>query len=84
MPRNTVCPIRYNTLDPATPAVVIDQQIGMQKIMEHLFDLGHREVAEISGPFNHVDARIRHAVYNGNDDSKEFLFRIHGSRVISQ
>ncbi len=49
--------------DPATPAVVIDQQVGMQKIMEHLFDLGHREIAEISGPFNHVDARIRHAVY---------------------
>jgi len=49
--------------DPATPAVIFDQQTGMQQVMQHLFDLGHREIAEVAGLFSQVDARIRHEAY---------------------
>jgi DNA-binding LacI/PurR family transcriptional regulator len=49
--------------DPAIPAVIFDQKLGMQQVMQHLFDLGHREIAEVSGLFSQVDARIRHAAY---------------------
>jgi len=49
--------------DPDTPAVIFDQKLGMQQVMQHLFDLGHRAIAEVSGLFAQVDGRIRHAAY---------------------
>ncbi len=49
--------------DPATPAVVFDQRQGMQQVMNHLFELGHRHIIEVSGPFTQVDGRMRHSVF---------------------
>jgi len=42
------------------PSVIIDQQHGSQLAVQHLFDLGHRHIAEISGPLNWHDAAARH------------------------
>ncbi|MBI4926999.1 MAG: LacI family DNA-binding transcriptional regulator [Anaerolineae bacterium] len=44
------------------PAVLFDQVGGMRQLMNHLFNMGHKRIAEISGPFTKVDARQRHAV----------------------
>ncbi len=43
-----------------TPSVVFDQRYGTQLAVQHLLDLGHRRIAEISGPLNLSDARVRH------------------------
>ncbi len=42
------------------PSVVIDQQYGSQIVTQHLIDLGHRAICEISGPLNWFGARARH------------------------
>jgi DNA-binding LacI/PurR family transcriptional regulator len=43
-----------------TPSVVIDQMYGSQMATQHLIDLGHRAIAEISGPLHWHDAAARH------------------------
>jgi LacI family transcriptional regulator len=43
-----------------TPSVVIDQAYGSQLATQHLIDLGHRQIAEISGPLYWNDAIARH------------------------
>lgn len=51
------------------PSVVFDQQYGSALAMNYLLDLGHRQIAEISGPLGdetrpgHYDAIIRHQTY---------------------
>ncbi len=42
------------------PSVVIDQLYGSQIATQHLIDLGHRHIAEISGPLDWHDAIARH------------------------
>lgn len=42
------------------PSVVFDQRHGTRLAVQHLLDLGHREIAEISGPSRHLDAQMRH------------------------
>jgi len=42
------------------PSVVIDQMYGSQLATQHLIDLGHRQIAEISGPLDWHDAIARH------------------------
>jgi LacI family transcriptional regulator len=44
----------------AIPSVVLDQQYGSQLATRHLIDLGHRHIAEISGPRDNVDSKARH------------------------
>jgi LacI family transcriptional regulator len=41
-------------------SVVIEQSHGTKLAVEHLIGLGHREIAEISGPLNWYDATMRH------------------------
>ncbi|MGC9467459.1 MAG: LacI family DNA-binding transcriptional regulator [Anaerolineae bacterium] len=51
------------------PSVVFDQWTGMRQVVEHLIAQGHREIAEISGPLENLDAQARHKafeVYLGN------------------
>lgn len=43
-----------------TPSVVIDQVHGTRLATQHLIDLGHRKIAEISGPLNWNAAIQRH------------------------
>src|SRR5260221_6439866 len=43
-----------------TPSVVIDQMYGTQMATQHLIDLGHRLIAEISAPLHWHDAVARH------------------------
>jgi DNA-binding LacI/PurR family transcriptional regulator len=43
--------------------VLLDHAVGMVLIMDHLLNIGHREIVEISGPLNMFDARLRHAAY---------------------
>jgi DNA-binding LacI/PurR family transcriptional regulator len=43
-----------------SPSVVINQQFGAQLAAQHLIDLGHRDICEISGPMQWHDARARH------------------------
>lgn len=42
------------------PSVAIDQRLGARLAAEHLIALGHRAIAEISGPLSWNDARLRH------------------------
>lgn len=44
----------------AMPSVVLDQQYGSQLATRHLIDLGHRQIAEISGPRGNIDSKARH------------------------
>ncbi|MGE5223419.1 MAG: LacI family DNA-binding transcriptional regulator [Omnitrophica WOR_2 bacterium] len=45
------------------PSVVFNQHHGAQLVVNHLLELGHRQIAEISGPFATYDGRIRHKIY---------------------
>jgi LacI family transcriptional regulator len=55
------------------PSVVVDQYAGSQMATQHLIDLGHRQIAEISGPLHWHEAFMRHdsflATMNANDIS---------------
>lgn len=43
------------------PSVIINQRYGSQIATQHLIDLGHRQIVEVSGPVEElVDARERH------------------------
>jgi LacI family transcriptional regulator len=42
------------------PSVVIDQRYGGTLATQHLLELGHRRIAEISGPLDWCDAKLRH------------------------
>lgn len=42
------------------PSVVLDQAGGTRAATRHLIDLGHRHIAEISGPHDNVDSITRH------------------------
>lgn len=43
-----------------TPAVVIDEAYGTRQLMEHLIELGHTQLGEISGPLDWLNAQTRH------------------------
>jgi LacI family transcriptional regulator len=45
------------------PSVVFDQWNGARQAAEHLVDLGHRHIAEISGPSENFDAEMRHTAW---------------------
>lgn len=45
---------------PGIASVVIEQAYGSKLVVEHLIGLGHRQIAEISGPLNWYDAIMRH------------------------
>jgi DNA-binding LacI/PurR family transcriptional regulator len=47
----------------STPSVVFDQVVGTQLALQHLYDLGHRRIAAITGPLTFSDARVRHETY---------------------
>ena len=52
------------------PSVVFDQWNGARLAVNYLIDLGHREIAEISGPLDHFDGAMRHRaweVFLGNN-----------------
>ena len=43
-----------------SPSVVFDQRHGCELAIQHLLDLGHCRIAEISGQPRHIDAQLRH------------------------
>jgi DNA-binding LacI/PurR family transcriptional regulator len=45
------------------PAIVIDQAYGVNLALQHLYQLGHRAIAEIPGPAVYYDAQARHQAY---------------------
>jgi len=45
------------------PSVVFDQRHGTRLALGHLHALGHRQIAEISGPLENFDARVRHETW---------------------
>lgn len=45
------------------PSVVFDQRHGTRQAVQHLLDLGHCQIAEISGPRDNLDARVRHETF---------------------
>jgi DNA-binding LacI/PurR family transcriptional regulator len=50
-------------LDPAIPSVSVDDIGGAALATRHLLGLGHRRIAHISGPLNHLSAIDRKAGY---------------------
>jgi DNA-binding LacI/PurR family transcriptional regulator len=42
------------------PSMIYDQAQGARMATQHLIDLGHQEIAEISGPSLNYDAHARH------------------------
>ncbi len=47
-------------LGKSLPSVVIDQKQGARLATQHLIDKGHRHIAELHGPLDWVDAKLRH------------------------
>jgi DNA-binding LacI/PurR family transcriptional regulator len=47
-------------LGSTTPSVVVDQGFGSRLVTQHLIDLGHQLLCEISGPLNWFGAVARH------------------------
>ncbi len=47
-------------LSAQVPSVVIDQHYGSHLATQHLIDLGHKAICEISGPLNWYGAQARH------------------------
>ena len=45
------------------PAVFVDQGYGIQQAVRYLLDLGHRQFAEVSGPFSWIEAVLRHQTW---------------------
>lgn len=45
---------------PGIASIVIEQFYGGRLAVEHLIELGHRQIAEISGPMSWYDAILRH------------------------
>jgi LacI family transcriptional regulator len=45
------------------PAVMIDQRYGTNLALQHLLQLGHTRIVEVSGDFRFYDARARHDAY---------------------
>jgi LacI family transcriptional regulator len=50
----------FNELPPHVPSVVIDQRLGSRLATQHLIDLGHTAICEISGPASWFGAQVRH------------------------
>jgi DNA-binding LacI/PurR family transcriptional regulator len=48
------------------PSVLIDQYGGEKMATQHLLNLGHRRLAEISGPLNYHEALTRHESFVDN------------------
>ena len=59
-----------NELGIKAPSVVFDQRHGTEIALQHLIDLGHRQIAEIHGPVMHIDARLRHETFSSFLQSK--------------
>lgn len=49
-----------NQLGTSLPSVTYDFRLGTQTLMEYLVSLGHRQIAEISGPLDQLNALARH------------------------
>jgi len=58
-------PLAVLAVEPGSslPSVVYDQALGARLATQHLIDLGHQDVAEITGPPNMVDALMRHRAW---------------------
>ena len=50
-------------MNPSLPCVLYDQQYGARLATEHLIQLGHRAIAEISGPLANQDGSDRHEAW---------------------
>lgn len=50
--------------DPNFLTVSLDQKQGANLLVDHLADLGHRDVLHLSGPLDWLDARARERAYN--------------------
>ena len=44
--------VTINRTTPGVPTVIIDTPSGVQQAVEHLYSLGHRDIAYIAGPLN--------------------------------
>jgi LacI family transcriptional regulator len=54
------------------PSVIIDQWHGSQMAVQHLLSLGHRRIAEISGPLHWHDAFTRHESWRNTLEAQQF------------
>jgi len=54
-------------------SVIIDQYYGSQLATQHLLDLGHRKIAEISAPLSYHEAFTRHTAFLDTLGSCGFL-----------
>lgn len=61
-PQLPVIQIR-NKRGSTAPSVMIDQYYGSRLATQHLLELGHRQIAEISGPLNYHEALTRHTAF---------------------
>ena len=50
-------------LNSKMPSVVSNQWAGARAAVNHLLDLGHRQIAEVRGPIGHFDADMRHRAW---------------------
>jgi len=58
-----VCVVKANS-DPHFLTVSVDQQGGTDLLVDHLAELGHRDVLHLAGPLDWLDARTRERQFN--------------------
>lgn len=58
-------PLALLAVEPGStlPSVVYDQSLGAQLATQHLIDLEHQQITEITGPLNMSDALMRHQAW---------------------
>ena len=52
-----------DSADPNFLTVSVDQHMGAQLVVDHLADLGHRDVLHLAGPLDWLDARTRERAF---------------------
>ncbi|QPC84024.1 LacI family DNA-binding transcriptional regulator [Phototrophicus methaneseepsis] len=61
---NTPLVLVNSHVDPAIPSVIFDQVYGIGVTTQHLIDLGHRQICEISGSIDiRIDGALRHKAF---------------------
>ena len=58
--------VTINRATPGVPTVIIDTPGGVQQAAEHLYSLGHRNIAYIAGPLNSWSNQRRWAALQGS------------------
>lgn len=76
----TVVFLDIGKVGPHTSNIRVNYEKGVHQAVEHLFDLGHRQIAFVSGPVHFKSAQIRRRAFLGS--MKKYRASLHTEPVI--